>query len=104
MATIREQVERALRVGRIYRSLRAKGINVERVGKNHYYNFVVDCYGRLQDCACKRVYRTEVSGATFGIKEMLKAAGFRWDAEKKVWHSREDFNVEFGGEILRSVS
>lgn len=41
--------------------------------------------GQLYDAKCHYSNRQEVSGNTYAIRDILKAAGFRWDAGDRVW-------------------
>jgi hypothetical protein len=41
--------------------------------------------GHLADGTCHYQYQETVSGNTYGVKDALKAAGFRWDATDKLW-------------------
>lgn len=36
----------------------------------------------------KPSYRLQATGAPFDAKDLLKARGYRWNAEQKVWHTR----------------
>ena len=43
--------------------------------------------GHLADATCHYRNAWEVSGNTYEVRTALKAAGFKWDAEHKVWWS-----------------
>ena len=100
----RETVATIFKAVRTFNSLKAKGVEVNRVQHHHYYNMKFDGYGRLQNGMVRRSYRTEVSGKTFGIKEVLKAAGYRWDASKKVWWSSEVMDAFLAGQLIRAMA
>jgi len=42
-------------------------------------------YGRLQDGMCHYRRAWELTGNTYEWKAEIKAAGFKWDRENKVW-------------------
>jgi len=42
--------------------------------------------GHLEDATCHYRNAQEISGNTYAIRDLLKAEGFKWDAENKVWH------------------
>ena len=99
----KEQVKSILRTGRISASLEANGIKVSFPRKAHYYNMRFVC-GRLHDGKVRYTTRWEVSGNTYGIKEILKGAGFRWDRAEKCWHSKDGWTTELGATILRALA
>jgi len=43
--------------------------------------------GRLLDAASERSYRVRATAAPFEVKDTLKARGYRWDSEVRVWHT-----------------
>jgi len=99
----RNEIQDILRIGRIAKSLEANGINVSFPRKAHYYNMTFH-YGRLQDGKVRYTTRWEVKGNTYGIKEILKGAGFRWDGGEKCWHSKDGWTTELGATILRTLA
>ncbi len=44
--------------------------------------------GRLLQAAQTTSYRVCATGAPFESKDLLRARGYRWDAERKVWHTQ----------------
>jgi DNA polymerase-3 subunit epsilon len=43
-------------------------------------------------------YRLEATGAPFDAKDKLKARGYRWNVEQKVWHTRIDSEQDLSTE------
>jgi DNA polymerase-3 subunit epsilon len=43
---------------------------------------------RMLEAAQQTSYRLQATGAPFEAKDQLKARGYRWSAEQKVWHTR----------------
>lgn len=43
---------------------------------------------RLLAAAQATTYRVAATGSPFGSKDALRARGYRWDAERKVWHTQ----------------
>lgn len=44
--------------------------------------------GRLLQAAQATSYRVFATGSPFESKDVLRARGYRWDAERKVWHTQ----------------
>lgn len=42
----------------------------------------------LLQTAAQPIYRLQATQAPFDAKDLLKARGYRWNAEQKVWHTR----------------
>lgn len=53
---------------------------------------------RLLAAAGQISYRLQATGAPFDAKDELKARGYRWNAEQKVWHTRLDDEVALQAE------
>jgi hypothetical protein len=47
--------------------------------------------GRLNDGLCHYRNAIECDGNTYGIRDVLKANGMRWDAANKVWFALMPF-------------
>jgi len=99
----RQIIENIFRYNRIQDSLETKGIAIRGRAKATYSNMKFDGYGRLQDGRVSYAQRYEISGNTFSVKEVIKSAGFKWDAGDKVWHSAE-YNDTIGAKILRFLA
>ncbi len=44
-------------------------------------------------------YRLQATGAPFDAKDKLKARGYRWNADQKVWHTRLDDETSLQAEL-----
>lgn len=54
--------------------------------------------GRLLSVAAKPSYRLQATAAPFDAKDLLKARGYRWDGNNKVWHTRLGDEVQLQAE------
>lgn len=52
----------------------------------------------LLSASAKPSYRLQATGAPFEAKDLLKARGYRWDGQHKVWHTRLDDEVRLQAE------
>lgn len=53
---------------------------------------------RMLAAGSQTSYRLQATGAPFDAKDLLKARGYRWNAEQKVWHTRLDTDAALQAE------
>lgn len=102
---VRKLVTDVNRAQRIGNSLNTAGITMKLVEKRNYHSMRFDGYGRLQDGKIRITHRIEVSGNTYQVRSVLKAAGYRWDAKSKVWYAKPNAPMNsVGAAILRTLA
>ena len=77
---------------KIFRSLRIKArLNAAGITTSHkrrlmrMTNVRMASNGRLADATCHYRNAWEVTGNTYGIRDVIKSVGGTWDAENKCW-------------------
>lgn len=104
----KDKVKSLLRDVRIQKSLARKGVEFVWAENVRYSDVTWIYRGRgaeLDNAKVHRSYRYEVSGkASYHVKNILRAVGFRWDYKKKVWYKKElDDKLDLGGQMLRGL-
>ena len=100
--TTRQIAADCFRTQRIFASLENHGIIINSVIKRDYYNMTFR-NGLLHDGKVRTSYRWECSCNNYQVKDLLRAAGWRWDSKGKVWYTK-NYNMETGAQILRALS
>ncbi len=103
--SLRVTMTNVLRAARVTTSLEAHGIKIEVTSRVRYSNMTT-VNGRIDDGIVHSLpSRWEVSGNTYSVRDLAKAAGFRWDPKFKVWHApMKSEATELGAKILRRLA